>query len=1282
MDESTTRISPGPDAPPQRIGPYRILNVLGEGGMGVVYLAEQEQPIKRRVALKVVKLGMGSQEILARFESERQALALMTHPHIAKVFDAGWTEDGRPYFVMEYVPGVSITTYCDQHRVPVRERLELFRVVCHAVQHAHQKGVIHRDIKPSNILVSVDDGRPTPHVIDFGVAKAINQRLAEATVFTQHGHLVGTPAYMSPEQAEMSELGIDTTSDVYSLGILLYELLVGVLPFDPESLRKAGYAEMQRVIREEEPPRPSTRLSGLGAAAGEMATKRLTDASTLLRALKRDLDWIILKAIEKDRTRRYPSASELAMDVGRYLDNDAVIAGPASLAYKTRKFIRKHRVVVAAAAAVIVALLAGLSVSSVMYLDSQAARRRAEMQAYLASLSAADAHIVTAEAQRRADIADLAQSQLVAASPQLRNWEWRYLATRLDGSVATLWGTIDPSSSYGNVRPVNVPVPRSRVEYRDAVFYKGTIGYAPQSGQIVWATAGGVHAWDLKAKRLTGAWAAFGIVFALSADGSALLSADWRLSRPWRVIATRTGATIAVLALEEDGVQLAEFSPDGETLATIDGEGNLRLWSATTGQALGQTRIPGLTAFVHFGPHSDRLIAGVREDLYDWSFRSDAAPRKLTGNAGVPLVAAILSARGNVIVADSTGAVRQVQTTSGVQRPIGQHPGVRSIALAPSGAMVATGGGSGEIRLWGPVPALTGQEPYRLDPHGSDPIDQLFFSPDERFLVAGSSRGVLRIWDLTAVRLSMGRPLLSSLLAVSANGRQALTAGLVVPPTPPKDLSLASPATMRFPQRVSRVDLETLDASPIGLQQPDVRLAAISNDGTRAVFAGSDGVVRVWSSDAVRPSDVKAPGTVTTVAVDPAGERFAAVWRQTTASVENAAGGDSLRVWDRSGREILSLDDQLTADVQFDDTGGRLLTTPRREMRDGVERCTRPIQLWDLTRPRMSTSIGECARLAAIVGGTIATHSQSDGRIRVWNARNGSLQATSTESVPANALALTSDGSRIVAATVEGLRVFDPATGTLLLTVAVSKTPTSVGVRTPNTILRFTVDGSRLILASALGLNILEARTDYSPDARATARSLIGPGLTRFQSSAGVQLADEVIDEINANQALDPEVRRLAIEEVRQIGNWDLAALCHSSRSIAARPGLTRNEYARALRMAEAVNRGAPWSSYCVGVSALAMYRTGDYDGTLKRLEAVLLLRPELLPAEIAVKAMALVALGRRTEAESAVTMLDTKPDAIQSADEESLALIKELRSLVTRRGQYPLGAPAQRATN
>ena len=363
---------------PEQIGPYRILERIGEGGMGIVYAAEQREPVQRKVALKVIKHGMDTQAVIARFAAEQQALALMDHRSIARVFDAGATEGGRPYFVMEYVAGDRVTEYCDRERLDTVARLRLFQEICEAVQHAHQKGVIHRDIKPSNILVEVQDGKPLVKIIDFGVAKSTQQRLTEKTLFTALGQIIGTPEYMSPEQAEMTTNDVDTRTDVYSLGVVLYELLVGVLPFDSTSLRKAGYAEIQRIIRELEPSKPSARMSSLGADASDSALARRSDSRALVRKLRGDLDWIVMRCLEKDRTRRYASASELAADIGRHLSHEPVLAGPPGAGYKLKKFMRKNRGLVTATAVVFIALCGGLAAAS--YGLIQEAKRAEELQ--------------------------------------------------------------------------------------------------------------------------------------------------------------------------------------------------------------------------------------------------------------------------------------------------------------------------------------------------------------------------------------------------------------------------------------------------------------------------------------------------------------------------------------------------------------------------------------------------------------------------------------------------------------------------------------------------------------------------------------------------------------------------------------------------------------------------------------------------------------------------------------------------------------------------------------
>ncbi len=387
------------------IGPYRLLAILGEGGFGVVYLAERREPHIQRVALKVIKPGMDTQAVVNRFAAERQALAVMDHPSIARVFDGGTTSDGRPYFVMEYVKGEPITKFCDRERLGIDERLELFITVCEAVQHAHGKGVIHRDLKPSNVLVEFEDGRATPKIIDFGVAKALHQRLTEGTVYTEIGQFIGTPEYMSPEQAEMTGVDIDTRSDVYTLGVMLYELVAGTLPFDGAKLREGGYAGIQKTIREVDPPKPSQRFTTIvQTAAGEaktVAAARRADPPSLSKRLRGDLDWVIMRCLEKDRARRYPTANDLAAELQRVLDDEPVLAGPPSVGYRMSKFVRRHRASVFAASIALLALIAATTVSIVFAVREASANRIAQEERDRAR----EAEQVAADQAERARIA-------------------------------------------------------------------------------------------------------------------------------------------------------------------------------------------------------------------------------------------------------------------------------------------------------------------------------------------------------------------------------------------------------------------------------------------------------------------------------------------------------------------------------------------------------------------------------------------------------------------------------------------------------------------------------------------------------------------------------------------------------------------------------------------------------------------------------------------------------------------------------------------------------------
>ncbi len=405
LDETRVHTS-GTEQPGAIIGPYKLLEQIGEGGFGTVYMAQQDAPIRRRVALKIIKPGMDTKQVIARFESERQALAVMDHPNIARVIDAGTAISGRPFFVMELVRGEPITRFCDQRKLTLRDRLSLFQDVCSAVEHAHQKGIIHRDIKPSNVLVTVCDDKPVVKVIDFGIAKATSGSLTDKTLFTEFRQLLGTPLYMSPEQAEQSGVDVDTRTDIYSLGVLLYEMLTGRTPIDPERLSTAGWLEVQRMIVEEEPSRPSVLVSSLrlGASQGSLLLKDKSQLSAMLRG---ELDWIVLKAIDKDRSRRYPTASQLAEDIERYLNDEPVEATPPSRVYLLRKFAKRNRGLLAASMAVLATLLIGIiatGYAAMTALDLKAQAESRERQAVRAATAAGASMLLPeAEAQRLAD---------------------------------------------------------------------------------------------------------------------------------------------------------------------------------------------------------------------------------------------------------------------------------------------------------------------------------------------------------------------------------------------------------------------------------------------------------------------------------------------------------------------------------------------------------------------------------------------------------------------------------------------------------------------------------------------------------------------------------------------------------------------------------------------------------------------------------------------------------------------------------------------------------------
>ncbi len=424
LDERIVRLSDGQDCEKpgecvgDTVGRYKLLEQIGEGGMGVVYMAEQDAPVRRKVALKIIKLGMDTRNVVARFESERQALALMDHPSITKVLDAGATVTGRPYFAMDLVCGTNITDYCDKHRLPLRQRLELFVQVCSGIRHAHQKGIIHRDLKPSNVLVTSHDGVPLPKIIDFGIAKAVNQRLTEKTLFTSYGDMIGTPAYMSPEQAEMCDADVDTRSDIYSLGVLLYELLTGTTPFD---LTGKSYREIRCTISENDPVFPSTRVNALAGTQPEIGQERASDFPGMHRFIRGDLDWVVMRCLSKDRTQRYETASDLARDIERFLLGDPVEAAAPSVAYRFRKFFAKHRTSLLAASTIVLALVLGTVMSTMFAVRAHFEAQRATQAEQLAQQRLEETNAAWLQAKQDRDRAMAAEQQLAAINRNERN---------------------------------------------------------------------------------------------------------------------------------------------------------------------------------------------------------------------------------------------------------------------------------------------------------------------------------------------------------------------------------------------------------------------------------------------------------------------------------------------------------------------------------------------------------------------------------------------------------------------------------------------------------------------------------------------------------------------------------------------------------------------------------------------------------------------------------------------------------------------------------------------
>lgn len=1040
--ESGARPSPdgaaGPEHPEQ-IGSYAILDVLGEGGMGVVYRAEQTEPIRRLCAIKLIHSAMASPAAITRFEAERRALALMQHPNVAQIFEAGTTEAGRPYFVMEYVPGTPISEHCDRVRADVTERLRLFRQVCAGIQHAHEHGIVHRDIKPANILVTGSSSSPLVKIIDFGVAKATDQRLVERTIYTEVGCIIGTPCYMSPEQAGVSpEEEITPRSDIYSLGVVLYELLVGELPLDRDTCHRLALDEVLRRIREDDPHTPSHRWSRMSARLStQLAMMRRSSTTGWRHTLAGDLDWIVMRALEKDPGHRYATVADLDEDLRRHLAQETVEARPPSSLYRLERFCRRHRAATFAVTTVFLILIAALALVTVFYVRAERRREEAEWKAFLADLTAARM------AFSMRDLPEV-RRRLQACPQSLRGLEWEHLDLSRDLSLRRL------CDHDGAVRSVTWLAGGREIATLD--FGEVRISDA-STGEIVWRFHGDEHFQALAAS-LDGDLLAFG-----SRDGVVRLverpSGEVRelcryhrninalcfSPRERNVLAIGLDGPIAEVreigprdsyvrrrfAGHEDRVTCIAFSPDGERVASASHDGTIRIWSATsdddTALVLPGHGGPAWTAT--FSPDGERIASGDSVGtIRIWDVRSCSLIASVVGHAGLVRCVTWSPDSTRLASASHDGKIRTWDGKSlravGVLR--GHEDPVHSVAFGPDGGRLASGSSDRTVRVWdaetrGPVSVLRGR---------GRAVRRVRFTCDGGRIASAAADGVVVIRSATS-----GAPIAEHDLPASSSPRSS-----AIDPTASTACYSDERGTLHL------VDLRAGRDAEIGLSfDGESTCAAFSPDGHVLASASADLVVRTHHTDTGRarlelhshrhyrrsslPDDCRA--SVTDLTFDAAGARLASA----CSCKEFLPPGlrSDVVVWDVRSGEVLA---RLRPRAQLD---GRTRFSPDDRWL-AVTWGDRSVRLFDTRTWEERVSLeGHEANVTAIAftpdGRRLVTADGAGGTVRVWDTRHGAQLAILWESAGSvGPVAIDPAGSRIAVACDGGeLRILESDLG-------------------------------------------------------------------------------------------------------------------------------------------------------------------------------------------------------------------------------------------------------------